>query len=461
MTYRTPDNQYFYPGGSTPSQVNQILWQGLPGVYLAITSNGLMKTVNDGQTWGYLRPNAEFSNTWPAGAVGRQVSFMVGARCCNEEDIFAFGHGDMYAWFLNNDQDNSLLAKYLGDSQWQSLGSISGFLVEPSFSTERSGLNSDIVANGVDLDTDKIYVSLDGGISFSTLTSPSGITIYIAVDAMGRYWLTTTSGELWFSIDKGQTWSSSRDPTGATAPGPAYIMPHPTKPDVIAIAWPVSPDYVDLKVATTQDGGLNWEVVQLDSAAGETVVLPGIRPYLVWTNYSPACEGPVDRLSVIYTKAAGIFPTWNSSIRTSYSEDYGATWSAIEDIRSFSGSVGSGPVVHSLGVTSNGVHIWVVPDYFNDGTDEGILFRSKLGIDWEELSSPNAGNDGIRSERVIILDDGSLVVAFDIGAALTDVSMRQLMDAADVSAGDEFWNTILLPFQGSRWLDTFTRIASQ
>lgn len=80
--YTTEDNENFSAGGSTPTQVNHIIWQGLPGVYLAATSNGPMKSVDGGQTWDYIRPNATFGTTWPAGAIGRQVSFSIGPREC-------------------------------------------------------------------------------------------------------------------------------------------------------------------------------------------------------------------------------------------------------------------------------------------------------------------------------------------------------------------------------------------
>lgn len=84
-TYYTPDDENFATVGATPTQVNHLVWQGLPGVYLAATNNGLMKTVDGGLTWDYLRPNATFSNTWPAGSFGRQISFSIGPRECQEE----------------------------------------------------------------------------------------------------------------------------------------------------------------------------------------------------------------------------------------------------------------------------------------------------------------------------------------------------------------------------------------
>lgn len=85
--FATEDNENFDESSSI-SPLNQIIWQGLPGVYLAAANGGLMKSVNRGITWAYLRPSAEFGSAWPAGAIGRQASFAVGPRVCLDDPIW-------------------------------------------------------------------------------------------------------------------------------------------------------------------------------------------------------------------------------------------------------------------------------------------------------------------------------------------------------------------------------------
>lgn len=111
-TYYTPDDENFDTVGATPTQANHIVWQGLPGVYLAATNNGLMKTVDGGLTWGYLRPNIDFDNDWPAGAFGRQVSFSVGPRECPEDEDCVcedWESGDSN-WTFTGSGDHELIA---------------------------------------------------------------------------------------------------------------------------------------------------------------------------------------------------------------------------------------------------------------------------------------------------------------------------------------------------------------
>lgn len=76
--YKTTDNQNFSVPGASPSQINQLIWQGLPGKYIAAADDGLYTTIDGGVTWGKLYPNTEFATTLPGGAVPRQLAFSVG-----------------------------------------------------------------------------------------------------------------------------------------------------------------------------------------------------------------------------------------------------------------------------------------------------------------------------------------------------------------------------------------------
>lgn len=79
---KTSDNANFTGLGSGPSTINHMLWRGLPGMYVLALNGGLYTTIDFGDTLGAMRPNAGFSTTWPAGAIGYQVAVSYGARTC-------------------------------------------------------------------------------------------------------------------------------------------------------------------------------------------------------------------------------------------------------------------------------------------------------------------------------------------------------------------------------------------
>lgn len=78
--FRTEDDAAFTLASSPASPINQLVWQGLPGKYLAAADGGLYTTLDHGGQWGFLRPSTEFGTTWPVGAVGYQAAFAVGPR---------------------------------------------------------------------------------------------------------------------------------------------------------------------------------------------------------------------------------------------------------------------------------------------------------------------------------------------------------------------------------------------
>lgn len=108
-----------------PSPINHILWQGLPGSYLTAANGGLLKSINYGSDWGSMRPNTEFATTWPAGAVARKVSYVIGPRQC---DSFICWHWDGSANFpwgvVGIELDNSAWTAGISDVTDLGLGDV-------------------------------------------------------------------------------------------------------------------------------------------------------------------------------------------------------------------------------------------------------------------------------------------------------------------------------------------------
>lgn len=88
--------------GTPPSEINHVLWQGLPGSYLAAADGGLLKSINYGNNWGNMRPNAEFATSWPAGAVGRKVAYVIGPRQCEFPGILGQIEGTSFGYYQDH-----------------------------------------------------------------------------------------------------------------------------------------------------------------------------------------------------------------------------------------------------------------------------------------------------------------------------------------------------------------------
>jgi hypothetical protein len=86
-TFSADDGFTFVEGGAgSPSQIRHVIWElGLFDVYLAAADDGLVKSLDGGESWGYIRPHAGVGTTWPAGADGKQVAivFTAPTPCAN------------------------------------------------------------------------------------------------------------------------------------------------------------------------------------------------------------------------------------------------------------------------------------------------------------------------------------------------------------------------------------------
>lgn len=86
-TFSATDGTTFVEGTTgSPSQIRHVIWElGLLGIYLGAADNGIVKSLDGGDSWGYIRPHAGVGTTWPVGADGKQVAiaFTVADPCPN------------------------------------------------------------------------------------------------------------------------------------------------------------------------------------------------------------------------------------------------------------------------------------------------------------------------------------------------------------------------------------------
>lgn len=162
--YTTIDDVNFTDVGLL-SNVNEIVWQGLPGKYIAIANNGLYTSPDNGVTWGALRPNAVFGTTWPVGAIGYQVAFAVGpngGNACNTVGMETVAAGESSSGFSVNWQPYQ---QYLAGKPSASPGlGLIGVYQKGSISASSvsGGSLIDTINNGVDR-LDLFGIDLPGG----------------------------------------------------------------------------------------------------------------------------------------------------------------------------------------------------------------------------------------------------------------------------------------------------------
>jgi hypothetical protein len=240
-SWSATDGLAFTAGGSTPDQLRRVFWeQGQSGVYIAAGDGGIVKTVDGGATWGYVRPNAGVPTVWPAGALGRDITFFANwqASAAPQANLYAASPSNHYyqlgvggAWAIRAD---------VPPANVRSFGYAIGGVFTHAGNTSR--------------------ISTDRGVTFSNLVLPgttSGIEIRRA--AGGLLWLLAEDGSfdyIYVSSDNGASWSLKLTVTLA-AGGFQQLGIHPT--DALHAARSFSTGGGNGKVWFTVDGGTNWQ----------------------------------------------------------------------------------------------------------------------------------------------------------------------------------------------------------
>jgi hypothetical protein len=306
------DDGVAYVEGSTgsPSQIRQIAWElGLFGVYLGAADDGIVKSLNGGDSWGYIRPHAGVGTTWPVGADGKQVAvaFTVPPPCPN-----------VYSLSRSGGADDNLLN--LAGNAWQ--------LIENTRSGDAFGLQY-LGGEGRMIhlvDSDLPQISFDYGLTWqASNTPPVGFPICsaVAMDGAGeRLWglwrdgntVTGDTHAIAYSTDWGDTWTISAT-DGTVLHYYLAIACHPTDVNRIVVTGGHTLTSFTWK---TTDRGANWT-----QAAG-----PGLQNGLVYVDHSSPSAGFKSQC-VTFSPYGRII--WSTGGRTAtgdvyYSDDFGATW---------------------------------------------------------------------------------------------------------------------------------------
>lgn len=108
-TFSADDGVTFVEGTTgAPSQIRHVVWElGLLDVYLGAADDGIVKSLDGGDTWGYIRPHAGVGTTWPAGADGKQVAiaFTPPTPCANIYSLAVGQGGTLILSVAGNDDD--------------------------------------------------------------------------------------------------------------------------------------------------------------------------------------------------------------------------------------------------------------------------------------------------------------------------------------------------------------------
>ncbi len=360
-TYSASDGINFVAGANpSPSQINHLFWEsGQANVYIGAAAAGIVKTVDHGETWGYIRPLGAL--TWPAGAVGYQISFVAAPQEPPEADLYIAA------------RDNAVPAESLYARMTTGFG-----WTEKDPGNEPPGNDKTLiycgegllVLGGRDAAAD-FRRSQDYGELWTTIALPSATGPRLAFDRTNRrLWAVTSispsTNNIYYSDNDGTTWTLAD--TFASAGSFSFtISVRADNPNYIVATWATGPAGARVRVST--DGGVTW--------ATQTVTGMGFAPNAgaLWIPFQGTANG-----RIIYVGDDGDIAV---------SDDAGATWT-VKHLGSFTapglsalamirqGGM-SGPVFAVAGSTA-------IPAF--------LLMRSlDLGDNWEEIGALPAATE--------------------------------------------------------------------
>ena len=405
-SYYAADGINFAAGGAAPSQINHLFWEsGQANVYIGAAAGGIVKTVDHGTTWGYIRPLGAL--TWPVGAVGYAISFVAAPQEQPDADLYAIysvtAAADLYRRLsVGNDwatkdgapPELSLGLRYFSNGQM--------------IHCERH-----VAGNG-------FQVSSDFGETWAATAKPGGDwgPIDANLSPNGRLWLlwvnSTTAPDLmrvYYSDDFGATITLSKEQsiTQVTLLGGGCVAVHPTDSNRIAASCVGIAARPNLVVTT--DGGASWTLV----SAG-AILYAGLEPRLAWIGA---------RLVLVNDN---VF-----TVRIAVSDDDGVTWTT--KFTKVTGGGGSSDVdlirAGSMGALFA---------FDGEASPNGTLARSlDHGDSWVEIGAFPSTGTNINGMAYDLLTD-SLFITFNNSAVVRKLPNASTVDWSAVAAAD--WESL-------------------
>lgn len=380
--------------GTPPSQINHVILEpGQAGIYLGAANGGIVKSIDFGATWGYVRPHAGLGTAWPVGAVGRDVCILPAAR---PQPALA-----------------SLIV--LGTNVYKKLGDDNVWVAIDGLPPTLVGQQLMYFGNGNLLHMSQregsVRYSADSGDTWATrsIPAPAEDLDSFSLAGDGRLWAlgkkvtgSPDVGYVFYSDNFGVLWNLSTSWTIIL--DVCQISANPVNSSQIAASFLSGGD---VGVRVTQNRGASWTNRTVDATS--TFIPSGASGRILWIG---------SRMVIIYNLTSG-------NLRIKYSDDFGANWTTAVTI--------------ALG--ASGTHIF---DFIN-GTALGPMFAviSKLstsvtgcmlrslnhGATWDQLDSPFGGGVTLRSLAYDALTDTLFVEG-------SDGNIKYLTGASTKSSGD-------------------------
>lgn len=351
---RFADDGFTYGnGGVPPSQVNRFVWEtGQSGVYIGAAVGGVVKTIDNGLNWGYVRPHAGIGSLWPAGAVGRDISFL-GVPRPNPAlaPLFVVG--------------TTIYQKLGDDNIWENVDGA------PPATTGRRlryyGNGKMLHQTGTN---GQIRYSGDKGVTWTTRALPASVETITGYDVSpdGTVWVLgnavsgADTGYIYSSVDNGANWVQSLNWSIDAQTG--HIAVNPINSNQIVAIYGIASGQIRGKLSL--NGGVSWSTITisnlnitLDNAASGAILWVGTR------------------LVIVLQETSG------GHVHALWSDDQGANWTESLDIDT--GTTGTGNLQHFI---SGGIFgpLFIALNYTVVQTTSRILRSVDQGETWDQMS---------------------------------------------------------------------------
>lgn len=397
-TFSAVDGVAFAEGAAgAPSQINRVEWElGQKDVYLAAAAGGLVKSLDFGDSWGYIRPHAGVGTTWPGGAEGRAVAIMPSSPPpCAE--VFAIGRDDSDVCYL----------VALSARRWFVVSALAGSAFGLRYFKEGHFLH---------LQTDGLpRVSSDYGATWTDGAAPDGTHVRchdVQGDASGdKLWGAWRDGNgsgagyvIAYSDDFGLTWTTAYN----VSTDKIYtIATHPTDPQRLAAAGKFNTSSPFVWVSL--DGGGTWT-----RRAG-----PGFGSFTSFNDYPRLSVGWLGTTWLSWTPYGRII--WYGGAGgddcIGYSDDAGVSWTQS----TFDVGLDASFPFDLFRVGNFG-------PFFAIGNNEELAVSVDLGLNWHRLDGPYPDGSGAALAGAAYIPELDIVVFMSASDTISGPAFAALLN---------------------------------